>query len=46
MKAAIRKRGLYIARTGRPDSHSAGREVLYDTQDGVMPVAWNPPSRA
>lgn len=37
------KRGLHIARTGRPDSHAAGRAVLYDSQDGVIPIAWWPP---
>lgn len=38
------KRGLHIARTGRPDSHSAGREILYDAQDGIIPLAWTPPA--
>ena len=37
------KRGYHIARTGRPDGHAAGREILYDTQDGNVPVAWLPP---
>lgn len=37
------KRGYYIARTGRPDSHSAGRSILYDTQDGIIPLWWLPP---
>ena len=37
------KRGYYIARTGRPDAHSAGRAILYDTQDGIIPLWWLPP---
>ena len=37
------KRGVFIAKTGRPDSHAAGREILYDTQDGNIPLAWLPP---
>jgi ribosome biogenesis GTPase A len=37
------KKGMMLARTGRPDGHSAGRQVLYDAQDGVLPVAWLPP---
>lgn len=37
------KRGYYIARTGRPDSHAAGREMLYDCQDGIVPLYWLPP---
>jgi ribosome biogenesis GTPase A len=37
------KRGLHIARVGRPDAHSAGREILYDSQDGILPLAWLPP---
>lgn len=36
------KKGMMLARTGRPDGHSAGRQVLYDAQDGVLPVAWLP----
>ena len=38
------KRGLFIARVGRPDAHSAGRSILYDVQDGVVPLAWLPPT--
>lgn len=38
------KKGYHIAKTGRPDSHAAGRDVLYDTQDGVIPLAWEPPA--
>jgi ribosome biogenesis GTPase A len=37
------KRGVFIAKIGRPDAHAAGREVLYDSQDGVLPIAWLPP---
>jgi ribosome biogenesis GTPase A len=36
------KKGMMLARTGRPDGHSAGRQVLYDAQDGVLPLAWLP----
>jgi ribosome biogenesis GTPase A len=36
------KKGMMLAKTGRPDAHSAGRQVLYDAQDGVLPVAWLP----
>jgi hypothetical protein len=36
------KRGLHNARTGRPDGHAAGREILYDTQVRVPTVyAWS-----
>ena len=38
------KRGLHIARTGRPDAHAAGRSVLYDSQDGILPLYWMPPA--
>jgi ribosome biogenesis GTPase A len=37
------KRGYYIAKTGRLDAHAAGREILYDSQDGVLPLWWLPP---
>jgi ribosome biogenesis GTPase A len=43
-EALATKRGLFIARTGRPDSHSAGRSILYDTQDGIVPLWWLPPA--
>ncbi len=37
------KKGMMLAKAGgRPDGHSAGRQVLYDAQDGVLPVAWLP----
>ncbi len=36
------KKGMMLAKTGRPDGHSAGRQVLYDAQDGVLPLAWLP----
>lgn len=42
-EALATKRGVFIAKTGRPDSHAAGREILYDTQDGNVPLAWLPP---
>lgn len=38
------KRGFMIAKVGRPDAHAAGREILYDTGDGIVPVAWDPPA--
>ena len=38
------KRGYYIAKTGRLDAHAAGREILYDAQDGVLPLWWQPPA--
>jgi len=37
------KRGYFTARTGRPDGHAAGREILYDAQDGIIPLFWLPP---
>ena len=37
------KRGYFTARTGRPDGHAAGREILYDAQDGIVPLFWLPP---
>ncbi|RYG53222.1 hypothetical protein EON66_08850, partial [archaeon] len=40
------KRGYHVAKVGRPDAHAAGREILYDAQDGVIPVAWQPPTTA
>ncbi len=40
------KRGYYFARTGRPDSHSAGRAILYDSQDGIIPLWWRAPVEA
>lgn len=43
-EALATKRGIHIARTGRPDGHAAGREVIYDSQDGVLPIAWLPPA--
>lgn len=39
------KRGKLIAKTGQPDAHAAGRDILYDAQDGVLPLWWMPPSR-
>ena len=43
-EAVAEDRGLFIARTGRPDSHAAGRAVLYDVVDGILPLWWWPPS--
>ena len=38
------KSGLLYARTGRPDAHAAGRRVLQDAVDGVLPIFFWPPS--
>lgn len=38
-----RKSGTFIARTGQPDAHAAGRRVLYDSVDGIIPLWWMPP---
>jgi hypothetical protein len=38
------KRGILIAKTGQPDAHAAGRAILYDAQDGVLPLYWLPPN--
>lgn len=37
------KRGMLIAKTGQPDAHAAGREILFDCQDGILPLYWMPP---
>ena len=37
------KRGILIAKSGQPDAHAAGRAILYDAQDGVLPIYWMPP---
>ena len=37
------KRGFLIAKTGRPDAHAAGRQILFDSQDGLLPLFWLPP---
>lgn len=42
-EALATKRGIFVARVGRPDGHAAGREILYDAQDGVLPIYWRPP---
>lgn len=38
------KRGMLIAKTGAPDAHAAGRSMLYDTVDGVVPLFFWPPT--
>ena len=43
-EALAEKRGYHVAKTGRPDAHAAGREILYDTQDGVVPLYFLPPT--
>ncbi len=42
-EAYAEKKGIRIARTGAPDTHAAGRAILYDTVDGVLPLYWEPP---
>ena len=42
-EALATKRGTFIARVGRPDAHAAGRQILYDAQDGIIPMSWLPP---
>ena len=37
------RQGIYIARAGRPDGHAAGRSILYEATDGVVPFAIEPP---
>ena len=43
-EALAEKRGYQIAKTGRWDSHAAGREVLFDAQDGILPLYFLPPA--
>jgi ribosome biogenesis GTPase A len=45
-EALAEKRGYHIAKTGRLDAHAAGREILYDAQDGVLPLWWEPPAQS
>ena len=45
-EALAEKRGYYIAKTGRLDSHAAGREILFDAQDGILPLHFLPPAAA
>ena len=42
-EALAEKRGYLIAKTGRLDSHAAGREMLFDAQDGILPLFFLPP---
>ena len=44
-EAYAEKKGIRIARTGAPDTHAAGRALLYDTVDGVIPLYWEPPEQ-
>ena len=37
------KRGYFIKKTGRVDTHAAGREILFDAQDGILPFFFLPP---
>ena len=43
-EAYAKKKGYFIARTGRPDTHRAGLEILYDCIDGRIPISWPPPN--
>jgi len=36
---AIRS-GYYVGRSGRPDVHRAGLEILRDCTDGKIPISW------
>lgn len=38
------KRGYLLARTGAPDVHRAGGEILRDCLDGNIVISWPPPS--
>jgi hypothetical protein len=42
-EALAEKRGFRNARTGRLDAHRAGREILTDCADGVLPLMFLPP---
>jgi len=37
------KRGYFLARTGAPDVHRAGLEILKDCLDGKIVLSWRPP---
>ncbi len=37
------KRGYMLAKSGRPDAHRAGREILIDALDGRVVISWPPP---
>jgi hypothetical protein len=37
------KRGYLLAKSGRPDAHRAGREILIDALDGRVVISWPPP---
>eukprot|EP01132_Coremiostelium_polycephalum_P005408 gene5408-6745_t len=38
------KRGYLIAKSGRPDPHRAGLEILRDCVDGNIVISWPPPT--
>jgi ribosome biogenesis GTPase A len=38
------KSGIFYAKTGRPDAHAAGRRILQDAVDGVLPLFFGPPA--
>lgn len=42
-EAYAQKRGYFIAKTGRLDTHRAGLELLYDCIDGKIAISWPPP---
>eukprot|EP01114_Cavostelium_apophysatum_P016923 TRINITY_DN490_c1_g1_i2.p1 TRINITY_DN490_c1_g1~~TRINITY_DN490_c1_g1_i2.p1 ORF type:complete len:713 (+),score=236.09 TRINITY_DN490_c1_g1_i2:74-2212(+) len=37
------KRGFRLAKSGRPDVHRAGLELLKEVFDGKVPISWPPP---
>ena len=37
------KRGYFLKRSGRPDVHRAGLEILNDCCDGKLSISWPPP---
>ncbi len=39
----IAARDRCLGRSGRPNSHRAGLEILKDCLDGVLPISWPPP---
>ena len=42
-EALANKRGDKMGRAGRPDVHTAARNILFDVVDGVVPLYWAPP---
>ncbi|EGG22864.1 guanine nucleotide binding protein 1 [Cavenderia fasciculata] len=42
-QALARKRGYFVAKSGREDVHRAGLELLRDCVDGNIVISWPPP---